>query len=740
MRGRPTLTPLWPGLAFIVAPSLALAVLSIVQLLASAPELQRGRERVVHTFEVITTAQALERAMQDAERGQRGFLITGDAAYLDPYRSGAAAVPALLAKLRQLTADNSEQQRRMPVLENQIDVKLTVLQRMLAASEKEGFDAARQIMQTNVGLDAMRGVDAVIDAVIAAENALLIERQARAGEDERTAALVAGVSGALALSAVVLGVIVVVRGFRTIRDAEAATRGSEEQLRRLIDGVADHALFMLDPTGRVSSWNAGAERLKGYRADEILGQHFSVFFTDEDRAANVPDQVLQAAARGDGQEAEAWRVRKDGSRFPASVAIDAVHDQAGALVGFAKLTHDISERLAAQQALEETRARLAQAQKMEALGQLTGGIAHDFNNMLHVMIGSIETLHRHAALQEPGYRQQLDIALEGGRRAATLTRQLLAFARQQPLQPRALDPNKLVSGMTDLLRRTLGETVAIETVLAGGMWWTSADANQLESAILNLALNARDAMPHGGKLTIETANSFLDEAYARGHAEVAAGQYAMIAVSDSGTGMSHETIEKAFDPFFTTKEAGAGTGLGLSQVFGFVKQSGGHVKIYSELGDGTTVKLYLPRHAAGPEAPGRPSAAAPVPIGSQSEAVLVVEDDEPARTYCTALLSELGYRVVAAPDGPTALSLLDADPAIDLLFTDVGLPGGMNGRQLADKARLRRPGLKVLFTTAYARNAIVHQGRLDPGVELLGKPFTYAELGAKIRRVLAGEA
>ncbi len=519
--------------------------------------------------------------------------------------------------------------------------------------------------------------------------------------------------------------------------ALVALDASERQFSLLVDGVKDYALYMLDPHGRVVSWNVGAERIKGFRHDEIIGQNFARFYTAEAQAAGAPQRALETALRDGKFEIEDWRVRKDGSRFWASVVIDPLHDTAGNFVGFVKITRDITERREAQQALEVTRASLAQSQKMEAVGQLTGGIAHDFNNMLHVILGTIDTLERHVRIQEPGFVRALELAQQSARRAATLTRQLLAFARRQPLQPKALDPNRLVAGMSDLLRRALGESVAFETVLAGGIWPISADANQLENAILNLALNARDAMPAGGKLTIETANAHLDEAYAERHADVAAGQYVMIAVSDTGIGMSSDTIDKAFEPFFTTKANGLGTGLGLSQVYGFVKQSGGHVKLYSELGDGTTVKVYLPRHGT-PEVVAETAAAAvPLAGAGGSETILVVEDDEGARAYCVAALGELGYRVLAAADGPSALRLLDAEPAVSLLFTDVGLPGGLNGRQLADAALARRPDLKVLFTTAYARNAIVHQGRLDPGVELLGKPFTFADLAAKVRRVLS---
>ncbi len=397
-----------------------------------------------------------------------------------------------------------------------------------------------------------------------------------------------------------------------------------------------------------------------------------------------------------------------------------------------RVVTEIAERTKAQEALR-------QSQKMETIGHLTGGVAHDFNNLLQVIIGNLESLRRRApnltAMQAAEILRPADAALRGAERAAMLTRQLLAFARRQPLTPATLDLNKLVSGMSEILRRTLGERVAIETILAGGLWPCFSDANQLESALLNLAVNARDAMPEGGKLTVETANTYLDERYSEAHDEVAAGQYVMLAVSDTGIGMTPEVIAQAFDPFFTTKGPGHGTGLGLSQVYGFLKQSGGHTKIYSEPGAGTTIKLYLPRFSTGGSL--EEVAAEPHPeLTEIGELVLVVEDDEAVRQYSCDILRELGYRVIEAGDGPAAMRLLDEHPEVSLLFTDVGLPGGMNGRQVADAARQKRPKLKVLFTTGYARNAIVHHGRLDAGLELIVKPYTYPALAAKIRAVL----
>ena len=424
-------------------------------------------------------------------------------------------------------------------------------------------------------------------------------------------------------------------------------------------------------------------------------------------------------------------MRKDGTRFWASVVINAIRDSRGELIGFAKVTRDLTERRATEE-------RLQQSQKMEGVGQLTGGVAHDFNNLLTIIIGNLEALQRH--LREDGHdvnrlQRSADNAMRGARRAESVTQRLLAFSRQQPLEPKSVDVGRLVTGMSDLLRRTLGEGIAVETVLAGGLWRAHADPNQLEVAILNLAVNSRDAMPEGGRLTIETANVHLDEYYASTQAEVIPGQYVMLAVSDSGVGMSPDVKAKAFDPFFTTKDIGQGTGLGLSQVYGFVKQSRGHVKIYSEVGEGTTVKLYLPRfHSEVDESASE--TARPLARGRKSEVILVVEDDEDVRSYSSESLRELGYQVIEAPHARAALQVLESRTDIAVIFTDIGLPGGMNGRQLADEARKRQSTIKVLFTTGYARNAIVHDGRLDPGVELLTKPFTQAALGEKMRDII----
>lgn len=401
-----------------------------------------------------------------------------------------------------------------------------------------------------------------------------------------------------------------------------------------------------------------------------------------------------------------------------------------------ELNRTLEQRIAeAVEARIRSEDALRQAQKMEAVGQLTGGIAHDFNNMLAIVLSGLNLLERRMAKGDQDVGKFISAARDGANRAVALTQRLLAFSRQQALSPQALDANQMVSEMSEMLRRTLGETVRLETVLAGGLWKAHADKNQLENAVLNLAINARDAMPDGGRLTIETANCHLDDACAFEHA-IEPGQYVMIAVTDTGMGMSPEIKAKAFEPFFTTKGPGKGTGLGLSQVFGFVKQSQGHLKVYSEPGHGTSIKIYLPRHHGKGVAP-RPSTSDVLALGSRSELVLVVEDDDQVLELTAQTLRELGYGVIEAHGGAEALEVLDAHPEVRLLFTDVVMPD-MSGRELADEATRRKPDLKVLFTTGYAHNAVVHNSVLDPGVNLLQKPASLEQLAAKVRVALDG--
>jgi len=420
----------------------------------------------------------------------------------------------------------------------------------------------------------------------------------------------------------------------------------------------------------------------------------------------------------------------------------------GALLLSGALIRELRQRTEAL--AEETRVRkdaqaiLAQTQKMESIGQLAGGIAHDFNNLMTVVIGNLDSAERRLARGGPADASSIGrpiaAAMQGARRAASLTQRLLAFSRQQVLSPQQADLNRLVASLSEMLTRTVGETIAVETILGSGLWPTFVDVSQLENAIVNLVVNARDAMPSGGRITIETANASLDEAYCRQFGDVAPGQYALLSVSDTGTGISPEHLSKVFEPFFTTKSASMRTGLGLAMIYGFVKQSKGHIRIYSEVGHGTTAKIYLPRMIGAARAKSVPAAArgesAQSPTARPGEVVLMVEDDEDVLDSTVTLLRELGYSVLAARNGAAALAQLRGSERVDILFTDVVLPQGMNGRALAIEAAALRPTLPVLFTTGYARNAIIHDGRLDPDVQFLAKPYTQQDLAQKLRAVL----
>jgi signal transduction histidine kinase/ActR/RegA family two-component response regulator len=395
-----------------------------------------------------------------------------------------------------------------------------------------------------------------------------------------------------------------------------------------------------------------------------------------------------------------------------------------------RVAQEIEERM-------QVEAALRQSQKMEAIGQLTGGIAHDFNNLLTGIIGSLDLMQTRIRQGRLGdLDRYVGAAMSSAQRAAALTHRLLAFSRRQPLDPKPLAANQLVAEMEDLLRRTLGPAISLEMVLAGGLWPTLCDPVQLESALLNLCINARDAMPDGGRLTVETGNAHLDDAYAATQQDVSPGQYVAISVTDTGTGMSPELVSRVFEPFFTTKPIGQGTGLGLSMVYGFAKQSEGHIRIYSEEGKGTTVRLYLPRHRGEVDEAHDDAHAAEMPRAEAGATVCVVEDEPVVRGLITEVLAEMGFRTVEAQDGPSGLKLLQSRRRIDLLITDVGLPG-INGRQLVDQARQRRPGLKVLFITGYAENATLANGFLEPGMAMLTKPFAVDALMLKIRQLAA---
>jgi PAS domain S-box-containing protein len=515
----------------------------------------------------------------------------------------------------------------------------------------------------------------------------------------------------------------------TLEQRVADTIAERDRIWRLSTELMLVARFDAEIVAINPAWEATL----GWREEDLLGSRFIDLVHPDD----VAGTLSEAGRLSQGVTTLRFLNRyqhKDGSyRWLAWTAVpDATFIHA--------IARDVTAEREAAENLRRTEEQLRQSQKMEVVGQLTGGVAHDFNNLLTVVTGHLDMAQRRleAGNGDARVARNVRAAIEGAQRAATLTHRLLAFSRQSPLKPEVVDLNKIVSAMSELIRRTLGEHIAIETVLAGGLWRAEVDPNQVENAVLNLCVNARDAMPEGGKLTIETANTHLDETYlAVAKGDIRSGQYVMVAVADTGSGMPPEVRERVFEPFYTTKPLGKGTGLGLSQVYGFLRQSGGHAAIYSEVGEGTTVKLYFPRlrnAQAEVERDAEPARSA-LPEGA-GETIVVVEDEALVREFTVSALEEAGYIVHAAGDGPSGLALLDAHPEARLLFTDVVLAGSMNGRKVADEALLRRPDLKVLFTTGYTRNAIVHHGRLDEGVDLITKPFTAVGLAEKVRRIL----
>jgi PAS domain S-box-containing protein len=498
------------------------------------------------------------------------------------------------------------------------------------------------------------------------------------------------------------------------------------RIAAILDQSGD-AFLAVDRSGRVSDWNRQAQDLFGWPAHDAIGRDL------RDLAGRQQPWVDKAVPAGDApvvpMRMESAAIDRGGQAIPVEVSIAPF--EGGGVQAASIFLRDLRPVQAARQELDKARLALGQAQKLDAIGKLTGGVAHDFNNVLQVVGSNLQLLQRQLGGEQ---RRLVDSALAAADRGAKLSTQLLAFARRQPLQPVTFDANRRVQDMGDLLRRSLGELVELETVLAAGLWPAQADPHQLENVLLNLAINARDAMPEGGKLTIETCNAVLDDGYAAKVDDVRPGQYVMLAVSDTGTGMPPEVAARAFEPFFTTKPEGKGTGLGLSMAYGFAKQSGGHIRIYSEPGHGTTVRLYLPRSQEAEAAQAPPSSAEP-PVGG-TETVLVVEDDPEVQEVALRMLQDLGYRTLCASNGEAALRVLQSHPQVDLLFTDVVMPGPLKSPEVARRARETVPGLAVLYTSGYTQNAIVHGGRLDPGVELLSKPYRLEQLARKVRKVL----
>jgi PAS domain S-box-containing protein len=525
-----------------------------------------------------------------------------------------------------------------------------------------------------------------------------------------------------------LGFAKITRDLSERKRAEVELKRSEEQFRLLVQGVTDYAIYMLDPSGNVASWNAGAQRIKGYQPDEIIGKHFSSFYTDEDKAVGLPATALDVAAKEGRFEKEGWRLRKDGTRFWASVIIDAIRDSDGNLIGFAKVTRDITEKREAQRALEMAREELFQAQKMEAVGQLTGGIAHDFNNLLMAVLGSLEIAHRRA-MQGQDVIPLIENAIKGAQRGASLTQRMLAFSRKQELKLEAVDVLDLVRGMTELFQRSIGPSISIETIFPLIMPKVFTDANQLESALLNLVVNARDAMPGGGSLVIAARAREIKEGDVP---DLNAGRYICLSVKDEGEGMDSETLARAAAPFFTTKGVGKGTGLGLSMVQGLMEQSGGKLVMKSVKGEGTTAELWLPQAQVAVQEVQAPDQA-PQEQKLPPLTILAVDDDPLVLMNTVLMLEDLGHRPLQAHSAEEAIRVMKETPDVELVITDHAMPV-MTGSQLAAEIKQINNAMPIILATGYAE---LPEGA-DFNLLRLAKPFTQAQLAVALAEVSAG--
>ena len=720
-------------LAAPVALLVVLAAMTVLLAVAHRVMLRQSREWVNHTHEVIENTQQLFSYTLDIESSTRGFLLAADPRLLDTYDSGRAAFPATATRLRRLVSDNPAETARVDRLITALAQRITLAVERVTMARQGHLAQARGVLPHNDGKNAMDEARRIMVEVLRTENALLAQRTASADRDEMIGFAIALAISGLSLAGLATLILSMVETNRRMAHeisereaAEAAQRKSQALYRAIFANAADY-IYVIDisPEKQLSvvEFNPAFEQATGWTTAERRGQGFESLkdYPLADAFATNLRRLLKSDRPVFSRDPVSLR---DGPRIWETVLI-GIRNEQGRIERIVGTARDVTDR-------EQAEEQLRRAQRMEAIGHLTGGVAHDFNNLLQVIRGNLELLAPLLQVQDPAL-QRVKNALHGADRAAQLTRQLLAFARRQPLEPKVVNLGRLVTDMTDMLRRTLGESIEIETVIAGGLWNTMADPAQVESALLNLAINARDAMPSGGKLTVEITNAVLDQGYANRDAEVEPGQYVLLAVSDTGQGMSKETLARVFEPFFTTKAEEKGTGLGLSMVYGFVKQSKGHVQIYSEVAQGTTVKIYLPR-AHLPE--DQIVRAATGSLRGGSEVILVVEDDDMVRNSAVGILRDLGYACLHAADGAAALEILKSGAKVDLLFTDVIMPGPVKSRDLANEALALRPRLPVLFTSGYTENAIVHHGRLDEGVQLLSKPYTRDDLARRIRGLL----
>jgi len=704
----------------IAVPLFLVLALSAYLTLQFAINERNAQALVRHTYEVMEAARGLQNNLQTAESSQRGYLIDQDQNYLHAYQQAAVLVPGDLEKFRSLTRDNPVQQLRAGRLEKLVQARLSLLAsnaRTAGTQDRASlFDSLQQ------GRLQMNAVREELNDGLKEELGLLAQRDRERRETENLEIAFAIGAGVLTLGILLIAAAMLVRNNVSLAASERARANEAAILQATLETVREGIAYFTSE-GLLCALNTRFPELLGLPADQVLVQKTRLpELRNFENIRPVADQVFTPP--NDGQTGIDTQHIVWGDR--ELDVYKAVVATGGFLIGVV----DQTDRVRAESIVR-------QSQKMEAVGHLTGGVAHDFNNLLQVISANLDLAVAGAGVQaDPRLRERLQNAIGAVVRGSRLTGQLLAFARRQALAPKSVDLGRVIRDMSDMLSRTLGENIQIETVIAGGLWNTMVDPNQVENTVLNLAINARDAMPGGGKLTLEVANASLDDAYATAHAEVTAGQYVMLAVTDTGSGMTPEVLGRVFEPFFTTKPEGKGTGLGLAQAYGFVKQTGGHIKIYTELGHGTSIKLYLPRTRREVDMPDN---TAGLPIEGGSEHILVVEDDEGVRAAVVDMLGDLGYRISRADNAESALEVLRHE-APDMIFTDVVMPGNIPTREFIRQAQAMHPGVRVLYTSGYTQNSIVHNGKLDDDAVLLSKPYRKDELARKLRSVFAGTA
>ena len=727
-------------LALSIILALILAGVAALFVYNHAAALTQARAMVAHTHQVIEENDRLFGLIEEAETGERGYLLTGEASYLAPFTAAAASIPAAETHLASLVADNPAQVGHVTQMDTATNQRLAFLRGLVAQAQSGDLDGARALVRDGRGPVAMSRIQALAFVVNTDERIRLARRTADAERAETVNLMLGLTVVAMALIGLVGVVYLIGRGASRLETALAdvtQARSAQEASDALVSAFFEYSpdyLFVLDiqPDDKfvIGEINPAFEKALRIKADAVIGRSISDLLPAPVAANLINHYRLVRAADRPILSRNHLANLPGGPRTWESI-LAPVRNAAGVTDRIIGSIRDITERVRADE-------RLRNSQRMEAIGELTGGVAHDFNNLLQVIRGNLELLEPALAGQEAALRR-LRNALHGADRAGQLTRQLLAFARRQPLDPQVVNLSRVIGDMADLMRRTLGEGVEVETIIGGGLWNTLADPAQVESAILNLAINARDAMPGGGRLTIEISNASLDDAYVRDLEDVAAGQYVLIAVSDTGQGMSPEVKARVFEPFFSTKAEGKGTGLGLglSMVYGFVRQSNGHVQVFSEPGQGTTVKIYLPRsHQAEAVAADALSAS----NRGDGQTILVVEDDGAVRAAAVATLEGLGYRCREAGDAQSAVDAVRSAPDVDLIFSDVVMPGPLKTRDFAAEMAKIAPDLPILFTSGYTDNAIVHHGRLDPGVALLSKPYARDDLARKIAQMMAARS